>query len=340
MVNLHALIVDDNPAVLEALEDRVASMGHGFDSAGCQDDALLRLKERGYDYILLDLELPTKFGKTPLIPIGRNLLVQLRLMPLHRTTPVIVVTAHGHDGPDLAVDVMKLGADDFVKKPFDDLERRIMDALARRLPSTERRRAEPVEQKPLTAFETGEFIVTAQTVELCGVRVCDAESGRIWQIINVLATRTDKGALPAFSGKSLADQLKIERGEKGINEAIKHFRDRCATLLAAHAGFACAGNDVIVTTSRGYQLSPKLTVEVSVGAERKNGKSPASEKSDAEERKEWFLAQLRKGKRLTRRNYEKQFTVSIATAKRDLASLGPQIEFVGAGEDGRYQLKG
>ena len=339
MVNLHALIVDDNPAVREALEDRVASMGHGFDSAGCQDDALLRLKERGYDYILLDLELPTKFGKTPLIPVGKNLLVQLRLMALHRSTPVIVVTAHGHDGPDLAVDVMKLGADDFVKKPFDDLERRIMDALGRRLPSTERRRAEPLQQKPLTPFETGEFIVTAQSVELCGVRVCDAESGRIWQIINLLAARTDKGALPAFSGKSLADQLKIERGEKGINEAIKHFRDRCATLLAEHVGFACAGNDIIVTTSRGYQLAPKLNVQVDAATKRKPANENGASRCDAEQRKEWFLAQLGKKKRLKRRDYEKQFGVSGITAKRDLGSLSDRIEFTGAGEDGYYRMK-
>ena len=38
-------------------------------------------------------------------------------------------------------------------------------------------------------------------------------------------------------------------------------------------------------------------VEVAVSAKRKNGKVPVPEKSDAEERKEWFLAQLRKGRR-------------------------------------------
>jgi CheY-like chemotaxis protein len=339
MVNLHALIVDDNPAVREALEDRVESMGHTFDSAGCQDDALLRLKERGFDYILLDLELPTKFGKTPLIPVGKNLLVQLRTMALHRNTPVIVVTAHGHDGPDLAVDVMKLGADDFVKKPFEDLERRIMDALSRRLPSTDRRRVETNDTKPLAPFESGDFIVTAQAVELCGVRVCESESGRTWQIINLLAVRTDKGTLPAFSGKAVADELKIERGEKGVNEAIKHFRDRCAALLAERAGLACNGNDVIVTTNRGYQLSPKLNVQVVAPSKRKlnSGSTPA--KCDATQRKEWVLAQLAKKKRLKRRDYEKQFGVSSITAKRDLGSLGDRIEFTGVGEDGFYRLK-
>ena len=99
---------------------------------------------------------------------------------------------------------------------------------------------------------------------------------------------------------------------------MKTFRREQPKLLAQQAGLACEGNDIIATTSRGYQLSAKLTVEVAAGATRKNGKVPVPEKSDADERKEWFLAQLRKGKRLTRRDYEKQFTVSIATAKRDL----------------------
>lgn len=31
MVKLHALVIDDNPSVREALEDRVESMGHTFD---------------------------------------------------------------------------------------------------------------------------------------------------------------------------------------------------------------------------------------------------------------------------------------------------------------------
>lgn len=339
MVKLHALIIDDNPGVREALEDRIASMGHTFDSVGCQDDALLRLKEQGYDYILLDLELPTRFGKTPLIPTGTNLLSQIRSSVLHRHTPVIVVTAHGHDSPDLATRVFKLGANDFVKKPFDNLETAIGDAIARRLPSTDRTRTTTVEGHALTPFTGGDLIVTAETVELCGVRLCDNTSGRIWQIINLLCVRTPKGHLPACSGKDLADRIKAERGEKAIAEAVKSFRKRASDLLAEQAGLACDGNDIITTTSRGYQLSAKLNVELTAGGKSKSGKVLVPEKSDAYERKEWVLAQLAKKKRLKRRDYEKQFGVSSITAKRDLGSLGERIEFTGAGEDGYYRIK-
>ena len=339
MVKLHALIIDDNPGVREALEDRVESMGHTFDSVGCQDDALVRLKDQGYDYILLDLELPTRFGKTPLIPTGTNLLGQIRSSVLHRHTPVIVVTAHGHDSPDLATRVFKLGANDFVKKPFENLETAIGDAIARRLPTTDRARTSTVEGSALTPFTGGDFIVTAEAVELCGVRLCENTSGRIWQIINLLCIRTAKGILPACSGKDLADRIKIERGEKAIAEAVKTFRKRASELLAEQVGMACDGNDIIATTPRGYQLSQKLTVEIAAGAMCKNGKVPVPEKSDADDRKEWFLTQLRKGKRLTRRDYEKQFGIAIATAKRDLVSLASEVTFAGSGEDGYYRLR-
>jgi len=338
MVKLHALIIDDNPGVREALEDRVESMGHTFDSVGCQDDALIRLKDQGYDYILLDLELPTRFGKTPLIPTGTNLLGQIRSSVLHRHTPVIVVTAHGHDSPDLATRVFKLGANDFVKKPFENLETAIGDAIARRLPSTDRTRTSTVEGSALTPFTGGDFIVTAEAVELCGVRLCENSSGRIWQIINLLCVRTAKGILPACSGKDLADRINVERGEKAIAEAVKTFRKRASDLLAEQVGMACDGNDIIATTPRGYQLSPKLTVEIAAGAKRKDGKVPLLEKPDVEERKVWFLAQLRKGKRLTRLDYEKQFGISTPTAKRDLSSLDGQAEFVGTGGAGYWKL--
>ena len=337
MVKLHALIIDDNPGVREALEDRVESMGHTFDSVGCQDDALLQLKEHGYDYILLDLELPTRFGKTPLIPTGTNLLAQIRSSVLHRHTPVIVVTAHGHDSPDLATRVFKLGANDFVKKPFENLETAIGDAIARRLPSTDRTRTATAEGHTLTPFTGGDFIVTAETVELCGIRLCENTSGRIWQIINLLCVRTAKGVLPACSGKDLADRIKVERGEKAIAEAVKTFRKRASDLLAEHASFACDGNDIIATTPRGYQLSPKLNV-LALSSAKRGAKAMTPERSDSDERKAWFLGQLKRGRRLTRRDYEGQFSISTPTAKRDLAGLDREVEFVGSGGTGYYRL--
>lgn len=57
--------------------------------------------------------------------------------------------------------MFKLGANDFVKKPFDNLETAIGDAIARRLPSTERTRTAIAEGHALTPFSGNDFIVTA-----------------------------------------------------------------------------------------------------------------------------------------------------------------------------------
>lgn len=234
---------------------------------------------------------------------------------------------------------MKLRADDFVKKPFHDLERAVMEALSRRLPSTDRRRAEPIENRPLEPFTSGDFVVTAETAELCGVQVCDSTSGRIWQIVNLLSTRTAKGTLPAHSGKDLADRLGVTRGEKGIAEAVKYFRERTAKLLAEQANLACEGNDVIATTARGYQLSLKLNVQITAPGKRESGKLAQPERSDADERKQWLLDQLRRGKKLRRRDYQERFSISTPTAKRDFAEVGDSIEFTGIGEAGFYRLR-
>ncbi len=53
--------------------------------------------------------------------------------------------------------------------------------------------------------------------------------------------------------------------------------------------------------------------------------------SDAEDRKEQFQSQLRQSEHPSRQDYEKQFTVSMDKKKRELTSLGMQIEFIGAG---------
>src|SRR6185295_13967479 len=108
------------------------------------------------------------------------------------------------------------------------------------------------------------------------------------------------GVLPACSGKDLADRLKVERGEKAIAEAVKTFRKRASELLAEQAGLACDGNDIIATTPRGYQLWSKLNVQADAMAKRKGVPETSTSRCDAEQRKEWFIAQLGKKKRLKR----------------------------------------
>jgi two-component system response regulator FixJ len=72
------------------------------------------------------------------MPEINGLELQRRLKAANNTMPVIVMTGHGDVA--LAVEAMKVGALDFIEKPFDDevLLKAIKSALARRRDSRER----------------------------------------------------------------------------------------------------------------------------------------------------------------------------------------------------------
>lgn len=129
-----ALVVDDNPMVLEAAQEIVTSLGHAFVTASSQQEAEAMLREVRPCYMLIDLELPVRAKNLSRLQTGLNLLTVVRQEFSPEELPVIVMTAHGDDHA-LAVRAFKHGATDFVKKPFDDdfepLEDKIRNALAK-----------------------------------------------------------------------------------------------------------------------------------------------------------------------------------------------------------------
>ena len=67
--------------------------------------------------------------------------------------------------------------------------------------------------------------------------------------------------------------------------------------------------------------------------------APANE--PVNERQRWFMEQLQRGGQVKAEDIVSQWQVSLATAKRDIASLREKelIEFVGAAKTGSYRLK-
>lgn len=113
------LIVDDDEGLVHFLS-RFFS-GQGLDVRTCHHgtEALEMVKNDSFDLILLDYKMP-----------GRNGLDILReIRRLQVKTPIILMTAYGT--MDTAIEAMKLGAYDYLLKPFDrsDLERLARDAL-------------------------------------------------------------------------------------------------------------------------------------------------------------------------------------------------------------------
>jgi len=116
-----ALIVEDDPTLLDLVTETVESLGHDVRTANSQEDALGMLEDTMFDYVLLDLKIPLREGRLPRLEIGFNLLERIVSLPGARRPGVIVMTAHGDDH-EYCRRALLAGADDFIKKPFNSKE--------------------------------------------------------------------------------------------------------------------------------------------------------------------------------------------------------------------------
>jgi|SRR6185312_3157072 two-component system response regulator FixJ len=101
-------VIDDDDAVRESLEFLLKTAGirvHGFESAMAFLEVLPRINA---GCIITDVRMPEITGIE---------LLQ-KVMDVKPDLPVIVITGHGDIA--LAVEAMKIGAIDFLEKPFDD----------------------------------------------------------------------------------------------------------------------------------------------------------------------------------------------------------------------------
>ena len=100
------LIIDDEPAMLEACEETLAHHGYGVEVCDIPDDGVERARQKTFDIVLLDLKMPDKDG----------LEVLGELKSIDASLKMIMVTAF----PTIAtaIQAMKEGAFDYLPKPF------------------------------------------------------------------------------------------------------------------------------------------------------------------------------------------------------------------------------
>jgi two-component system, OmpR family, alkaline phosphatase synthesis response regulator PhoP len=118
------LLVEDEEALRMTLGDRLRSEGYTVDFAVDGEEGFKKVTQQTFDLIIMDIMLPRRNG----FDVCRD----IRQAGL--ATPILLLTAR-----DQTVDKvvgLKLGADDYVTKPFDTMEliARI-EALLRRAPS-------------------------------------------------------------------------------------------------------------------------------------------------------------------------------------------------------------
>jgi DNA-binding response OmpR family regulator len=104
------VVVEDEPAIRRGVADALRTCGYDVAEAGDGVKGLAEASREDADLVLLDLMLPRKDGM--------ELLRELRLT--RPSVPVIILTARGTE--DDRVRGLKMGADDYVVKPFSARE--------------------------------------------------------------------------------------------------------------------------------------------------------------------------------------------------------------------------
>ncbi|MDY6786918.1 MAG: response regulator [candidate division WOR-3 bacterium] len=115
------LIVDDEKNILKTIKTALEGDDVSVDTAMNGEECLDLIEQKEFDLILLDLKMPVIDG----------IEVLKRLSEKDIFIPVVIITAHGTI--DKAVEAMKLGAVDFIQKPFSPNEiREIVDDMFER----------------------------------------------------------------------------------------------------------------------------------------------------------------------------------------------------------------
>ena len=101
------LVVDDEQVVCDVLCDYLDTQGYKCTAVLSGSEAQDKLAEQNFDVVLLDIRLPGMSGMDVLHEIWSQ----------HSSTKVIMITAVNN--VSTAVEAMKLGASDYIVKPFD-----------------------------------------------------------------------------------------------------------------------------------------------------------------------------------------------------------------------------
>lgn len=150
-MNKRILLVEDEEELCMTIGDRLRSEGYSVDFAGNGVEGSDKVSHSAYDLIILDIMLPLRSGLELCTEIRRNGL----------TTPILFLTARSQT-VDKVVG-LRLGADDYLSKPFDTLELMArIEALLRRTI----RNQDSAQAPPAQRLQFGGFILDIRKTEL------------------------------------------------------------------------------------------------------------------------------------------------------------------------------
>jgi two-component system alkaline phosphatase synthesis response regulator PhoP len=145
------LLVEDEEELCMTIGDRLRSEGYAVDFAGDGIEGSNKVSHSSYDLIILDIMLPLRSGL--------ELCTEIRRTGI--TTPILFLTARSQT-VDKVVG-LRLGADDYLSKPFDTLELMArIEALLRRAAQKQETGSSAVPHR----LEFGGFVLDTRKTEL------------------------------------------------------------------------------------------------------------------------------------------------------------------------------
>lgn len=154
---VNILVVEDDADINNLLYKILSKKGYNVRCAYSGSEAKMCFEQYDFQLVLLDLMLPGVSGE--------ELIEHIRKI---NTVPIIVISAK--PGQDIKIDMLKLGADDFVSKPFDAYEvlARVEAQLRRYIVfSNNNEKVNILKHKDLTLdTETLEVAVKGQAISL------------------------------------------------------------------------------------------------------------------------------------------------------------------------------
>ncbi|NTW32166.1 MAG: response regulator transcription factor [Bacteroidetes bacterium] len=117
------LVCEDDFMIVKAIEHKLKNEGYEVETAKDGREASEKIKNNIYDLILTDLLMPF---------LGGIELINLVRTQLKKDTPIIVLSRLGNE--DSILEAFKLGADDYITKPFspNELSIRVKKLLIKR----------------------------------------------------------------------------------------------------------------------------------------------------------------------------------------------------------------
>lgn len=210
MDSYNILVVEDDQDINRLLCKILEGGGYCCRPAFSGSEAVLWAEQYDYDLILLDLMLP---GLT-----GEEFIEQMRRK---KTMPIIVLSAKA--GLESRVNVLKLGADDFIPKPFDNAEVLArVEAQLRRYKQFSR-----TDGEGKTVYACGDLVLDRESVTVTAGGTPVQVTAREFEILSLLMAHPKK----VYTREQLYEQVwggEFFGDDNTVNVHISNLRAKLA----------------------------------------------------------------------------------------------------------------